>query len=68
MISKEYRIILVSVAVGLALWSSFSLLDWAVEASTVNIPEAQPFLFLTVFSIMFAILLYFGATKRILQK
>ena len=65
--TKENKIMLVSVAVALALWSAFNMLDWAVEASTINNTEAQPYLYLTVFALMFAILLYFGATKKILK-
>lgn len=65
--SKQFRIVAVSIAVGLALWSAMNLLDWGVDSATVNNVDAQPFIYLLVFSITFAILLYFGATKRIFK-
>ena len=65
---NKYKIIVVSVAVALVLWSAFNILDWTVERATESQPDIDIIIFGLVFVMNFVVLIYFGATQRLLQK
>ena len=62
------RVVLVSIALALFLWASFNILDLAVKTYTMEKSDVMFMLFGLAWFSTLAVLIYYGAYGRILQK